>query len=597
MSIQPLPIIGPYDVQRFTQFGPEDCANWSIVKAPSGKKELSMYPIAGRKHINYLGVNRLIFSNESRGLFKSINYWYNVVDNDIYRIDNQYNVVKLTNSQVMDTRSGNVFFTYLVANNITFVLFVDGQKIYTYVEPNSGGVTSQLYVLSGIGVPENPSYIATFGNRIVVSNANTSQFNLSKIFLGGNSFSATNAFEVTTGNPLFAQEEGIIRQFGVMNNTLYIFTDYNVGIWSDIPSNLTPSGNDIPITFPWKKNTSFSWNYGMADPLSLSIAFNTMVWLGKNKDGLVQIMVTNGQAPLPLSSQAINVLFQNYVNSGQFSPFQANASDGFLYQYENTLFYRFSAGNFKNNGILDQTQNGTSLEFNFDTKQWSRVIEANGEMCRVKKHVFYNNKHFVSVEDNNTVYEMSGSFYINEIENPDAENLNSDDAYLQLPFRYEKITRIISEDDYSEFITDYVEIDFVFGESTFVYSTNAFENTVFIVSEQPDNNGNPVFLVSETDEDIYVIQDSTNYPTLNSQIYNKFFKPHVELYFSDDGGISFSPADVREFSQLGIYKWRMRWYQLGPSRNRVYKLICVSPAPIVVLGGVMEKRRASGGAN
>ena len=71
----------------------------------------------------------------------------------------------------------------------------------------------------------------------------------------------------------------------------------------------------------------------------------------------------------------------------------------------------------------------------------------------------------------------------------------------------------------------------------------------------------------------------------------------MSLYFSDDGGISFNYADNLEFSQLGVYQWRMRWYQLGPSRNRVYKLVCVSPAPIVVLGGVMEVKRSSGGGN
>jgi hypothetical protein len=55
--------------------------------------------------------------------------------------------------------------------------------------------------------------------------------------------------------------------------------------------------------------------------------------------------------------------------------------------------------------------------------------------------------------------------------------------------------------------------------------------------------------------------------------------------------------DVLQFSQLGQYSYRMRWYQGGASRNRVYKLVAVSAAPIVVLGGVMDVRRSSGGAN
>lgn len=599
MPIKALPIIGPFDVQRFKQFGPEDCANWSMVPVESGKKKIAMYPMPGRRHVNYLGQNKLIFQNESRGLFKSINYWYVVVDNNIYRVDSQYSILKLTNgSNLLETRTGNIFCTFLVAINITFVVFVDGQKIYVYVEPNTTNMPATgLYTLSGEGVPVNPTFVATFGNRIVVSNAGSSQFNLSKIFLGGNNFDPTNAFNIPPGGAVFAQEEGIIRQFGVLNNTLYIFTDYNVGIWADNPSNLVPAGDLPAVTFPWKKSSTYAWNFGMADPLSLDIAFNVMVWLGKNKDGLVQVMASNGGLPKPLSSKAVNVLFQNYVNSNTLNPIQANSSNGFLYQYENNIYYKLSFGNYKDTGLLDQTQNGNALEYNFETETWTRCIELNGEMSRIRKHVFFNNKHFISIEDNKTVYEMSGSFYDNEIENPDSTNLYANNAYLSFPMRYEKITKIIAEDDYSEFITDYVQIDFVFGVNTFNYSNNPFENAVFIVAEQPDVNGDPVFIVSETDPETFVIMDNSNYTTANSAIYNQLFKPHVELYYSDDGGIGFLPADVREFSQLGVYQWRMRWYQLGPSRNRVYKLICVSPAPIVILGGVMDVRRASGGAN
>jgi len=80
-------------------------------------------------------------------------------------------------------------------------------------------------------------------------------------------------------------------------------------------------------------------------------------------------------------------------------------------------------------------------------------------------------------------------------------------------------------------------------------------------------------------------------------LLQKTVKPHIELYWSDDGGVTFQSADLREFSQLGFYRWRMRWYELGPSRNRCYKLVAVSSAPIVVLGACQSVRRSSGGAN
>lgn len=594
MTIQPLPIIGSYDKQRFPQFGPEDCANWYITKAESGKKKVALYPSMGRHHVVYGAQNRLIFAAEPRGLFRTINYWYVVVNNSIFRVDNQYNTVEISGSS-LQTLNGNVFFTYIVAVNITFAVFVDGQKIYVYREPDSASL-GQFSTVTDPNAPANPTFVATFGSRIVASNVNSSQFNLSQIFLGGAAFDPATCFTVA-GSPLFAQEAGIIRQFAVVNSTLYIFTDFNVGIWSETVSLLVPAGGSGAVTFPWKKSTSYDWNFGMADPSSLDVAFNRMVWVAQNKDGLFQVMTSQGGLPEKLSSKAVDVLFQKYSNAGPDNPFLARNTAGFLYQYENTIFYRLSAGDYDDTGILDQLLTSNSLEYSFDTGTWERCIETNGGRNRIQKHVFFNKKHFVTLDRDTTVYEMSGAFYDNEITNPLRTDPQEPNAYISQPFRYERVTPIISEDDYSEFITDYVEIDFVFGDHTFISSPTPFADTVFIIDEVPDTTGDPIFVVTEIDNNIFVIKEGTNNPDLNSQTYNKLFKPHIELYFSDDGGISFFPADVREFSQLGVYRWRMRWYQLGASRNRVYKLICVSPAPIVILGGVMDKRRSSGGAN
>lgn len=557
-NVVPMPIIGSYDKQRFIQFSPEDCANWTATQAPSGKKKFAFYPVLGRRHFNYLEQNKLIFNAEARALERSINYWYVIVSDNIYRIDNQYNQVDITGGD-FETISGDVDFTFIVSGLVTYVVFVDGQKIYVYQEPyideNGDPQGDHFYVVTDSNAPEQPTYVATFGDRIVVSSKNSSQFSLSVILLGGSAFDPDSCFTINE-EAVFAQEAGIIKQFAVLNNTLYIFTDFNTGLWSNIPSNLTPAFGESSVIFPWKKSSSYNWDFGIADPNSLDVDFQMMVWLAQNQNGLVQVMVSDGGQPARLSTKAIDVLFQKNEDTGQVSPFLSGNANGELYQYENVIYYRLSAGEYNGEQILDQTTSNNSIEFNFDTKLWGRCIEVNGERCRVQKHVFFNSHHFVSVQDDNTVYEFSGHFYNNEVRNPDQPDPQAINAYLVEPFRYERITPIISEDDYSEFITDYVQIDFVFGLDAYISWNTSTDTT-----------------------------------------YDYTFKPHVELYYSDDGGISFSPADVREFSQLGTYKWRMRWYQLGPSRDRCYKLICVSTSPMVILGGVMQTRRASGGAN
>src|SRR5689334_20015242 len=92
------PIIGFYDKQRFTQFNPSDCANFYLVPDQLGKKGVAMYPAMGRHHINFLGINRLIFPVEPRGIYKTNKFVYVVAENAIYRIDALYNIFQISGS-------------------------------------------------------------------------------------------------------------------------------------------------------------------------------------------------------------------------------------------------------------------------------------------------------------------------------------------------------------------------------------------------------------------------------------------------------------------------------------------------------------------
>ena len=555
-EIKPLPIVGNYDVQRFFQFSPEDTANWYVVTGKNTKRPNAMYPTMGRAHISLLGFNQLIFDSEPRAIFKSIKYSYVWVGNAVFRVDSQFNSVNISGDKVV-TFAGPIYFAFLVVNTIVFSCFVDGEKIYIYKED-----TNDFEVVTDPNAPGNsiqngkltkPGFIAAFGNRITVSVKDSSQFFLSVINLlnPDGTFDPAHCFSIgydptipDPGSPVFAQENGLIGQMGVLNNQLYIFTNYTTGIWANIAAVFTGTG----VTFPWKKNASYDWNFGIANPSSLDIDFGMIAFLAQNSDGLLQFMVSTGGQPERISTKAIDTLLQNYTNTfGKDNPFLSINSNGFLFLYENTIFYRMSGGPYNDDGLLDQQSNANSIEYNFEIKDWHRCIELNGERNRIQYHVFFSFKHLVSIVGEGTIYDMSGQYYFNERRNPDQESPQAPDSFVKDPIRYERVTPIIGEDDYSEFETEYVEIDFVFG------------------------------LI-----DVNVL-DTDN--------------PSIELYFSDDGGVSFSPADIRQFSRSGIYIWKMRWYQLGQSRNRVYKLVSVSLYPIVVLGAVMNVRRSSGGSN
>lgn len=568
-NIEELPIFCYYDVQRYRQFGAMDCANWYGISVDSGKKKQALYPAMGRKHVEFLGQNRLVFDNEPRVVYKSIRYMYVVDGTSVYQYDRFFNRKILPISVALGTP---IWFATLPVGTDVYNMMTDSVNIYLIKESGTS-VTAEVVTdpnaPGGATTGGSPLYVASFGNRFVVSTANTPDFYLSTINVDGG---AAACFSYgTPSQALFARASGVIGQFGVLHNQLYILCDFSTDVWANIITQITVGG--VTREFPWKLNSSYNFDYGIADPNSLSVDFGMMVWLAKNANGLVSFMMSNGQAPQDISSQAINVLLENSTRPDIINPFLNTEVDGFLYQYENTIFYRVGAGNYLDFGDLDVLDNAHSLEYNFETSTWGRCIELNGERNRIKKHVYFNNQHLVTVQADSAVYEMAGNIYFNELRNPNQENPQADDAFLRYPMRYELVTKQLFLPDYSEFMDEYVEIDFVFGNQTLHRS------------ELPITNGSPLYvsdgLVSSFDE----------------THYNVLFNPHLELYYSDDGGETYLQADVRPFSQLGQYRWRMRWYELGVSRNRCYRLVCVSSSPIVVLGAVRNTKRVSGGAN
>ena len=542
------------------------------------------------KKSNFLNQNRLIFNGQPRAIYKSFKYFYVFDGTTVYQYDSFYNYNIL---QIEISLSGPIWFATLAVGSIVYNMFTDGANIFVITE---NGSTVTAAVVTDTNAPGGsiagglPLYVAAFGNRFVVSKAGTPEFYLTRINLAGD---ATNYFKDPASNTaLNAYATGIINQFAVLHNQLYIMCDYTTDVWANIITQITVAG--VTVEFPWKINSSYNFDYGIADPNSLSVDFGMMVWLAKNANGLVSFMMSSGQKPEDISSQAINVLLENSTHDNSLSSFLTNEVDGFLYQYENTIFYRASAGQFVGFGDLDIIDNDNSIEYNFETGKWVRCIELNGERSRIKKHVYFNNAHLVTVLDDPAIYQMAGNIYHNELINPNQPDTQAADAFLKYPMRYELVTQQIFLPDYSEFLDEYVEIDFVFGNKTFYKSNAPFVNTTFIVGEGSTPTA-PIYMLSEDDK--YIIAEGTNTPTFDDNHYNALFKPHIELYYSDDGGETFLTADLREFSPLGAYRWRMRWYELSVSRNRCYKLVCVSSAPIVVLGGVRNTRRVSGGAN
>src|ERR1017187_7295048 len=226
--IREIPSWDGYDQARFIQFSPSDMANWYSVNAPTGKKQKALYPAMGRVHLNQNGQNILIYDQQPRKIFKSIDYVYIVVGSIIWQVN------KTWNSQVVSIpsftqSSGDLNFDYLpviqtpsigIFTQHVFCMFCTGDQIFVIDEQAPSPI---MTLITDPNAPKNPLFPVAFGNRFAVSSRNSTQFVLTQINMGGICNPAT-VFTVS-GAVVFAQEVGLIRQMCVLQNLLYIFTD------------------------------------------------------------------------------------------------------------------------------------------------------------------------------------------------------------------------------------------------------------------------------------------------------------------------------------------------------------------------------------
>jgi len=66
--------------------------------------------------------------------------------------------------------------------------------------------------------------------------------------------------------------------------------------------------------------------------------------------------------------------------------------------------------------------------------------------------------------------------------------------------------------------------------------------------------------------------------------------PQAMLDWSDDGGHTWSAEHWRDIGAVGRYKDRVRWKQLGQSRDRVYRVTISDPVKRVIIGASSEAK-------
>lgn len=144
--------------------------------------------------------------------------------------------------------------------------------------------------------PTGPSVTAVFAGRaleyldgfyIALDAAEERKLSVSA-FLDGTTWNALDTV-VKTGSP------DRIVQLAVLNGQLWLFGQQTTEIWYN-------AGNPL---FPFARVPGATLNFGCIAPWSVVKFFNTIMWLGCDQNGFMQVFMTQGTNPIRVSNFAI----------------------------------------------------------------------------------------------------------------------------------------------------------------------------------------------------------------------------------------------------------------------------------------------------
>lgn len=210
-----------------------------------------------------------------RGLFAGDERMFAVSSNHFYEVGNAGIVI--TDYGVMD--AGSTLSPVQIVANGTQILVMDfgANTIYN---ANTVGPTMDP-VFAGRAL----EYLDGF--YIAIDAADATKINVSG-YLDGTTWNALDTVQVTGGSDYR-------NQLAVLNGQLWIFGQSTTEIWYN-------AGNPL---FPFARVPGATLNFGCLAPFSVVKFYNTIMWLGCDTNGVLQVYMTQGTNPVRVSNPAI----------------------------------------------------------------------------------------------------------------------------------------------------------------------------------------------------------------------------------------------------------------------------------------------------
>lgn len=354
-TLNKFPVINPNETESINYFL-EDTPGLSLLKSLLTANDLKKV--------------RKIYTDSQNNLYVIVGNVFARIENNIY-----YNETILG---VLNTEDGPVG----IADNGKEIGIVDGDNYYVYdIANNTFGNFSNLPGWVGSEV------IICSDQYFIFIKRNSQQFFISRP-LDGKTLLALDIASAS-GKP-----DNLVNLIKYQQS-LVLFGTQTIQIYSN-------TGN---VLFPFESQNGGSYvEYGLVAKESLQIVIDSLIFLGRDRNGFGSIYIYSGGGAKKISTQAIDFAIQKYAD--------LDKATAWSYQINSHNFYciNFSSAN-------------TTWCYDLDTDQWherayKNPLTGDFERHRVEQHVLWINqgieKHIVSDYSKLKLYELDMKYFLDD---------------------------------------------------------------------------------------------------------------------------------------------------------------------------------------
>ncbi len=434
------------------------------------------------------------------------------------------------------TSSGDV---YMAENLSKQILITDGFYIYAWDYNTKTFYSSAPGATNAISFPYPKSGYCAFQNGrfiVCINDSQTWALSLTGSITQSNFFDNTNS----SLNGTIQTKPGYIQASIPMpggGNNIIIMGSNVCEMWQDVGAAL----------FPYQRLSTFNIDYGCANPASIGVLDNHVVWIAVNELAGPILLYTDGGAIKRISTDGIDYKLSNLTNPSDCT--------GFLFRQDGHLIYQFTF-----------IQDNLTYAYDFNTELFSIITDENLNYHPARQVVFFlNNYYFISLKDGN-LYQFDTKF-------TSAEYFSGNEMIPRIrvlpPFRFPTQRYFI-------------------GNSLGFTIENGEPNDITVITQEI----NKTYTLLTTESGIFITTESGIFlgteQFSGTPVVNYISSANIQLSISVDGGETFGPSDSLPMNPTGRRTSRCIWYQLGIMNDVTCQLRFNSFERFVVTDGILD---------